>query len=122
MINPTGANQLAKKIAEKSLQEGAQAPQAAKPDDAARMQEAMQPRADPNAGQHQPATVDRVAGVGGVDADAQVGKPRSAGDAILNGMDKLRGEFHELADPSRVMQRPGQPHPGGRTAAAGSRD
>ena len=94
MINPSGVDQIAKKIAEQGLQEGAAQPQQADlQEQAAHFQDAMQ--APQSEGAQAPQQIDPSSTdtkVQQVDAavSEKVEQPKSLGDSILQGMDKMR--------------------------------
>jgi len=93
MINPSGVDQIAKKIAEQGLQEGASQPQQTDlQEQATHFQDAMQAQSE---GVQAPQQID----VSSTDVKAQqvdaavtekVEQPKSLGDSILQGMDKMR--------------------------------
>ncbi len=100
MINTMGADRIAGKIAEQGLKEEVAKPQEANADQQARFQDAMQgQQGEPKEkgteaiGQAEPST--------GTQAPEQVRPPggvKSPGDAILQGIDKMRTDFQGIGE------------------------
>jgi hypothetical protein len=102
MINPTGVDQLTRKIAEQSLKEAEKQPQEANAGDQARFNEALQKTQSPAAQNAQPAdplqqqTATAAASGVAPAGNTAVAPAHSAGDSILHGLDKLRAENQQM--------------------------
>ncbi|MCP3877879.1 MAG: hypothetical protein GY701_05720 [Sulfitobacter sp.] len=100
MINPSGADRIAGKIAEQGLKENVAKPQEADADQQARFQDGLQGQGEPK--EKGTEAVGQVeSSTGGAQAPEQVGPPdeeSSPGDAILQGIDKMRTEFQGIGE------------------------
>lgn len=110
MINPTGVNDLAGKIAEHGLKEGASPRQEVDASDQARFQNALQSPVQnhPDGQGLQPST--------SVQTDFQTNKiqsesPHSLGDSILQGMDKMRQQAQGTVDQLKAVNGSGSMTP-----------
>jgi hypothetical protein len=92
MTSPVGADQVAKKIVEQSLQEGTSKPQEANVTDQNRFQEAMQQQ------QVKPEQQTSVQQVETSAQPTQVTLPKTGGDSILQGIDKMRADVNSVGD------------------------
>ena len=100
MVVPTGGvNQLAGKVAEQSLKEGAGKQQQASTDDQARLQDALQNKPQDDLSKQDPQALGSVQNqqpVPAVDKATAAERPASLGDTILQSMDKMRTETADM--------------------------
>ncbi len=96
MINPSGADQIVKKIAEHSMQEGGAQPQQASLQDQSRFQDAMQAKSEGGETQQVNASSSDVKSqqTHAIASDTKVEKP-SSGDSLLQGIDKMRSSIQD---------------------------